>query len=105
MTHFEHLKDNKIKVEYLLSKYPETRDSDGALIATFYLNETGGKEILQNKSAHEFLKLLYKDKLTPASTIIRVRRKLQEQIPALRGKNYEKRQKDGDDTRDNIKNL
>lgn len=105
MTHFEHLKDNKNKVEYLLSKYPETRDSDSALIATFYLNETGGKEVLQNKNAHEFLKLLYKDKLTPASTIIRVRRKLQEQIPALRGNNYEKRQKDGDDTRDNIKNL
>ena len=105
MTHFEHLKDNKIKVEYILSKYPETRDSDGALIATFYLNEAGGKEVMQNKTAHEFLKLLYKDKLTPASTIIRVRRKLQEEIPALRGKKYEDRKDSGNDTRKNIKDL
>ena len=105
MTHFEHLKDNKIKVEYILSKHPETRYSDGSLIAVFYLSEVGGKEELKNKTAHDFLKLLHEDKLTPASTIIRVRRKLQEQIPALRGLKYKERINSGDDTRKNIKNL
>jgi hypothetical protein len=105
MNTFQSLKDNKIKVEYLLSKHPETRDSDGALIAIFYLNEAGGKNFMQNKSAHEFLSLLYHGELTSASTIIRARRKLQEQIPALRGSNYQERIESGDDTRKKIKNL
>ena len=105
MTFFQSLKDNKIKVEKILSTFPKTRDSDNMLIATFYLHESGGKEALVNKTAHDFLRDLSKNKYTPASTIIRVRRKLQEAIPALRGDNYEDRKKSGDDTRDNIKNL
>jgi hypothetical protein len=68
-------------------------------------NEIGGKDILKSMSAYDFLKILSEDKLTPASTIIRVRRKLQEDYIDLRGKKYEERMNAGEDTRKKIKNL
>jgi len=105
MNDFKNLKDKKQSVAYILQKYKSTKDSDGALIATFYLDELGGKEVLQKMSAFEFLKMLSEDKLTPASTIIRVRRKLQEDYVDLRGEKYEERIKSGEDIRTKIKNL
>jgi len=48
---FENLKDVKSIVEELLTKNPNTRDSDNLLVATYYFYEEGGKEALQNKSA------------------------------------------------------
>ena len=89
MTTFQNLKDTKIKVEYILSTYPKTRDSHTLLLSTFYLHECGGKEVLQNKTAYDFLKVLSSGKLTQASSIYRVIYPLQDQIPALRGKDYD----------------
>jgi hypothetical protein len=105
MNNFENLKDKKQVVASILQRYNSTKDSDGALIATFYLNEVGGKDILKSMSAYDFLKILSEDKLTPASTIIRVRRKLQEDYIDLRGKKYEERMNAGEDTRKKIKTL
>lgn len=105
MNNFENLKDKKQVVASILQRYNSTKDSDGALIATFYLNEVGGKDILKSMSAYDFLKILSEDKLTPASTIIRVRRKLQEDYIDLRGKKYEERMNAGEDTRKKIKHL
>lgn len=105
MDNFKNLKDKKQVVANILQRYNSTKDSDGALIATFYLNEIGGKDILKSMSAYDFLKILSEDKLTPASTIIRVRRKLQEDYIDLRGKKYQERMNAGEDTRTKIKNL
>jgi len=105
MDNFKNLKDKKQVVADILLRYNSTKDSDGALIATFYLNEVGGKDILKSMSAYDFLKILSEDKLTPASTIIRVRRKLQEDYIDLRGKKYQERMNAGEDTRKKIKNL
>jgi hypothetical protein len=105
MNNFENLKDKKQVVASILQRYNSTKDSDGALIATFYLNEVGGKDILKSMSAYDFLKILSEDKLTPASTIIRVRRKLQEDYIDLRGKKYQDRMNAGEDTRKKIKTL
>jgi hypothetical protein len=105
MDNFKNLKDKKQVVANILQRYNSTKDSDGALIATFYLNEIGGKDILKSMSAYDFLKILSEDKLTPASTIIRVRRKLQEDYIDLRGKKYEDRMNAGEDTRKKIKTL
>ena len=105
MNNFENLKDKKQVVASILQRYNSTKDSDGALIATFYLNEVGGKDILKSMSAYDFLKILSEDKLTPASTIIRVRRKLQEDYIDLRGKKYDERINAGEDTRKKIKTL
>jgi hypothetical protein len=105
MDNFKNLKDKKQVVANILQRYNSTKDSDGALIATFYLNEIGGKDILKSMSAYDFLKILSEDKLTPASTIIRVRRKLQEDYIDLRGKKYDERMNAGEDTRKKIKTL
>lgn len=105
MDNFKNLKDKKQVVANILQRYNSTKDSDGALIATFYLNEIGGKDILKSMSAYDFLKILSEDKLTPASTIIRVRRKLQEDYIDLRGKKYQERIDSGEDTRKKIKTL
>jgi hypothetical protein len=105
MDNFKNLKDKKQVVADILLRYNSTKDSDGALIATFYLNEVGGKDILKSMSAYDFLKILSEDKLTPASTIIRVRRKLQEDYINLRGKKYDERMNAGEDTRKKIKTL
>ena len=105
MDNFENLKDKKQVVASILQRYKSTKDSDGALIATFYLNEVGGKDVLKQMSAFDFLKMLSEDKLTPASTIIRVRRKLQEDYVDLRGEKYQDRINSGEDTRKKIKNL
>ena len=105
MRFFDTLKDSKTKVEYILSSNPRTRDSDSLLIATFYFHEAGGENVLKNQTAFDFLKNLSKGDFTPAASIIRVRRKLQEQIPALRGNNYEERSEEGEDVRNKIKNL
>lgn len=105
MDNFKNLKDKKQVVADILLRYNSTKDSDGALIATFYMNEIGGKDILKSMSAYDFLKILSEDKLTPASTIIRVRRKLQEDYIDLRGKKYEERMNAGEDTRKKIKTL
>jgi hypothetical protein len=105
MDNFKNLKDKKQVVADILLRYNSTKDSDGALIATFYLNEIGGKDILKSMSAYDFLKILSEDKLTPASTIIRVRRKLQEDYIDLRGKKYDERMNAGEDTRKKIKTL
>ena len=47
MNNFENLKDKKQVVANILHKYNSTKDSDGSLIATFYLHEIGGKDILK----------------------------------------------------------
>jgi hypothetical protein len=104
MTYFEKLKDDKGRVEHLLKNYPLTRESDSMLIATFYFHESGD-EVIKSQSAYDFLNDLATGKYTPASSIIRNRRKLQEQNKELRGFNYEERIKSGEDTRENIKNL
>lgn len=105
MTFFEKLKTDKDRVEHLLRNYELTRDSDSMLIATFYFHESKGEDFLKNQSALSFLTDLSSGKYSPASSIIRCRRKLQEQNPELRGKSYEDRIESGNDTRKNIKNL
>jgi len=105
MSYFESLKDVKSKVEELLKNNPNTRDSDNLLVATYYFYEEGGKEALQNKTAYEFLKNMSSGKLTSFESISRARRKIQEQNPYLRGKNYKERQEMSEEVRENIKNL
>lgn len=105
MTYFEKLKDDKARVEYLLKNFELTRESDSMLIATFYFHESGGDDFIKSQTAYQFLNDLATGKYTPASSIIRNRRKLQEQNKELRGNNYEERIKSGEDTRENIKYL
>jgi len=95
----------KDRVKALLEKHPHLRDSDNKLIATiwkFDLLKIGIRPRLAN--AEYFLELYSKEKLTNAETIRRVRQKIQEENPDLRGTVNEARQKEGEEVRKQIKN-
>lgn len=98
---------NQIKssVKKLLTTRPELRDDDNRLIANIYLEEAGGIVALQKMTALEFLGQFSKGTFSNTESIRRVRQKLQEDYPELRGNKYENRKKLGDDVSTEIKNL
>jgi len=102
---FDKMKNVKEKVKELLTTRPELRDDDNRLVANIYLIEAGGLEALQRQSAQQFLSDLIKGKYSNFESIRRVRQKLQEENPQLRGTKYNKRKKTGEDISDEIKNL
>lgn len=101
---FNQMKSAKDRVKYLLIKTPRLRDDDNKLIATFYYNEIGAATV-ENLGAMDFLHLYADGKLTSSESIRRVRAKLQETNPELRGEKYNRRQNDGDDFKNNIGEL
>ena len=79
-------------VKNLLIQKPHLRDSDPKLIATYWFNELKKKNIDPVEiNGLEFMKLFAESKLTNIKTIERMRRKLQEEHPDLRGKLYKAR--------------
>jgi hypothetical protein len=97
----------KIKetVKELLSKRPELRDDDNRLIANIYMIEAGGFKALQSMSAQDFLVNFTKGLYSSPESIRRVRQKLQENYPELRGIKYNNRKQSGNDTSNGIKDL
>jgi len=85
---WQSIKNTKEKVKHILTSYESTRDSDMKLLSIFWMTEQ--KEIF----TESFLKNLHR--LTPAESIMRCRRKLQEQYPNLRGNRYQERQAECD---------
>ena len=82
----------KKEIEKLLIKSPHLKDSDNKLIATYWLRELEHKGLNAYKSsAYDFLKLYSESNVTNAETIRRMRQKLQEEKPELRGEVYNKR--------------
>ena len=82
----------KDEVKNLLIQKPHLRDSDSKLIATYWFNELKAKQIdPADITGLEFMKLFADSRLTNIKTIERMRRKLQEEHPELRGKLYRAR--------------
>jgi hypothetical protein len=104
MSVFLKMKNIKSKVEYLLRKTPHLRDSDNKLVATFWWHEMG-KEKTELMTGFDFLDTLSRGKLSSSISIVRVRRKLQEQYPELRGETYIDREKEAEEVRRNIDKL
>lgn len=100
---FQDLKTNLEKVEMLLIKYPQLKDNDNRLIAFFWYNQIGKK--INDISGYDFLKYFSNGNLTNPETIRRIRQKLQEKNPGLRGEKYNNRKSAGDDFRKNINDL
>ncbi len=98
---FKQMKTVKDRVEYLLVKFPKFRDNDFKLIAHYYFKILG-REALENMSGMDFLHQFADGKLPHTESIRRVRAKIQEERPELRGKNYGQRQTDGQEVRNNI---
>ena len=98
------MKTIKDKVRALLNRFPDVRDSDSHLVATFYFYELGEGKV-KSMTGYQVLEELAKGKLTNAESIRRVRQKLQEKYPELRGKSYVRRQEDGEKTTEKIGGL
>ena len=82
----------KEEIKKLLIKSPHLRDSDNKLIATYLWYEL--KEMAMdpdNISATKLLKMYADSALTNTETIRRMRAKLQEECPELRGQVYNMR--------------
>jgi hypothetical protein len=90
-TKFQKLKTTKERVILLLTKFPHLRDSDSRLVASYQWFEVGEFKI-KNITGEEFLRLVAEEKITSADTILRARRKAQEQNEHLRGAAYYDRQ-------------
>lgn len=88
---FQKLKKTKDRVILLLEAFEHLRDSDSRLVASYHWYEVG-KFKIQNITGEEFLRLIAEEKITNADTILRARRKAQEQRPDLRGATYIERQ-------------
>jgi len=75
------------RVRHLLEKYPHLRNNDYKLIATLFKMDIREK-LKQNPKealAMDFFKLYASEKATNAQSVIRIRCKLQEEFPHLRG--------------------
>ena len=80
-------KDEVIK---LLKSNPHLKDDDNKLIANIWYSQIKDKQY----TAFEFLELFSEGKVANPQSIRRIRRKLQEEFPELRGKKWEKRHKE-----------
>ena len=86
------IKEKAKKVEDILKRHSQTKDSDIELIALFWWEElANNSQGIDRDNFKIFLRCFREGALTMPDTITRVRRKLQEEIPSLRGANYEKR--------------
>ena len=90
------------KVHALLLEDVKYRDSDRVLIARIWADQMGGKDKLRVISAFDLMCEYAKSesKLTNVVSIVRVRRKLQEDNEHLQGKSYVKRRKAEKEVRD-----
>ena len=88
------LKNLKNIVERQLRDKPELRDSDSKLVARIWYNHIENRSPIpvSNMSATDLLIAIGNGELVGWSSITRVRRKIQEMYPDLRGNLYQKRQ-------------
>ena len=74
-------------IKKLLTKYPNLKDNDNKLIANYWNLELKDKnKDINVMTASELLSMYAQSQLTNAETIRRMRAKLQEEVPSLRGK-------------------
>ncbi len=93
----------KDRVKALLVKHPHLRDSDNRLIATIWKYDLINMNLSHYRiSGYDFLVLYSEGKLTNAETIRRVRQKLQEENPELRGTVNDLRKQQAEEVRKDI---
>ena len=93
----------KDRVKALLVKHPHLRDSDNRLIATIWKLDLLKMGLdIETFSTSDFLLFYSKAYLSNSETIRRVRQKLQEENPDLRGTVNEARQREGEAVRKTI---
>jgi len=80
-------------VERYLQDHPHLRDDDNKLIASIWKHHLKNQFgfAIHNMSSIQLLELIADGKMINAQSITRARRKLQELVPAYRGKKYMER--------------
>lgn len=79
-------------IERLLTEYAHYRDDDRRLVAHLWMIQLGGVENMQKTSVYEFIKMWIDDhKYYNPEHICRMRRRIQEDNPSLRGTKYQER--------------
>ena len=91
-------------VEEMLKTYPETQDSDTYLTALIWFKELM-KMGWSREDAVRFCKVLKDGKLSHPQSIRRTRQIIQKNEPDLRGKTYNKRQKNSNKIKREIVKL
>ena len=100
-TKFDSVRDH---VLLNLTKHPHLRNNDSKLIATIWYQQLG-KDQIDRMSAMDFLQTFADSKLHNPESIRRMRQKLQEQYPHLRGASYQHRKTIGVQTRKTIHHV
>lgn len=105
---FSEIKSIKDKTIWLLAKFPETQDDDKLLYSYFIIYGVGqgnfekGKAHLSKVLAIDFIRDVSTHQFVNFGSVSRCRRKIQENYPHLRGKNWVARHKASEYFRENI---
>lgn len=94
----------KNDVQALLSKSEACRESDTRLIVSIWAKFLGEAKI-DKMSATDLLNMFSENKLPNPESIRRVRQRLQETNPYLRGKNYQNRQDEQETVVNELKEI
>jgi hypothetical protein len=93
----------KDRVKALLKLHPHLRDKDNRLIATIWKFDLFKMGLTADDiTGKQFMSFYAEGKLTNAETIRRVRQKIQEENPELRGTAYSERQKQAEEVKKQI---
>tara|TARA_R100001510_G_C7489962_1_gene98211 strand:+ start:203 stop:562 length:360 start_codon:yes stop_codon:yes gene_type:complete len=98
------IKDKAKRVEDILRKYPQSRDNDLDLIARYWYLEMRESD-MNDDQIKAFCQLVKSGLISLPDTITRARRKIQEEIPALRGDKYNKRHSATEVVKEEIKEI
>lgn len=86
---------DRVRVQKLLESKPHLRNNDNKLIANLFYQDVKSKgENPKTASALSFITDFSEGKITNPQSAIRLRRKLQEEFPHLRGHVWEARHKE-----------
>ncbi len=96
----------KSDVHGLLLKSVRSRENDSVLMANIWAHQLKKLEInVDEVPARVLLEMLRDDNLVNWESATRCRRKLQQDHPALRGKNYKLRQEQQEEVKQQIRNF
>ena len=106
------IKEKIKKVEKILREIATTRDNDQELIAKYWHDELREMKfdqerdfILTHREINLFYKVIESGILSQPDTITRARRKVQEEVPSLRGDKYHKRHSATEIVKEEIKEI
>ena len=99
------LKKNKELVKHILKTSPIARDYDNELLADVWESQMSYIDDYDSYDWYGLLELIREGYMASPESIVRVRRKLQEQHPELRGKKWEQRHRAQEVVKEELRNF